>query len=421
VSAGKPRPSTPPLRQGSLLVEGWRFVPHSYAIVNQFQSLEMAGRPSLRFAHRDVPYIGRWKPVEGLFPPSEEKAIRAFPKPHPEENFDAVLRVTFPYDYRSSGFRRTLVFGTAEWRGVSHLSVAGQIPLRAAMERSDALVVTPSRWSRDGFIASGAPPERVAVVPHGVDPHLYCPAPEERRAVLRRKLKLNGFVFLTVGSMTENKGIGLLLKAFAALIERYPDAMLLAKGLDDFYGAHDRILVSARELTDRERERIRSRFLYIGTPLPFQSMAELYQAADAYVSPYLCEGFNMPVLEAAACGLPVICTRGGPTDDFTTPDFALRIDSAMESIAPYRHRPDIVGYALRPHFEHLVTLMAQAMDEPEIVARARRTGPAFISAGFTWRHAVDRMLDVAFGPLPAAAQGELPKNVQELKASAAPL
>lgn len=412
MSAVEPRSPVSSLRQGSLLVEGWRFIPHSYAIVNQFQSLEIAGRPNLRFAHRDVPYIDRWKPVKGLFAPSQEQAIRAFPEPDPEESFDAVLRVAFPYDYRPSGARRTLVFGTAEWRGVSRLNVAGGLPLRSALERSDALVVTPSRWSRDGFIASGAPPERVVVVPHGADPHLYRPVSEERRAVLRQKLGLNGFTFLTIGSMTANKGIGLLLKAFAALLERYPDATLLAKGLDDFYGARDKMLIGARELTDRERERIQPRFFYIGNPLSFQGMAELYQAADAYVSPYSCEGFNMPVLEAAACGLPVICTRGGPTDDFTTPDFALRIDSTMESIVPYPRFPDIVGHALRPDFEHMVALMAQAMDEPDIVARARRAGPAFISAGFTWRHAVDRMLDAAFGAPPAEMPGESPGTLR---------
>lgn len=398
MSAPVPRPPTAPPHRNSLLVEGWRFIPHSYAIVNQFQGLEMAARSGLRFAHRDVPHTDRWKPVAGLFAPDQEQAIRAFPAPLPEERFDTVLRIAFPYDYRPSDARRTLVFGTAEWREVSYLNVTGRIPLRTALEGSDALVVTPSRWSRDGFIASGAPPERVVVVPHGVDSGLYRPAPdEERRAVLRRKLGLSGFTFLTIGSMTTNKGIGLLLKAFAALLERHPDATLLAKGLDGFYGARDNLLSGARELTDRERERLRPRLLYIGTPLPFQGMAELYQAADAYVSPYLGEGFNMPVLEAAACGLPVICTRGGSTDDFTTPDFALHIDSTMVPFVPYRQFPDIVGCALRPSLEHLVALMIQAVEQPEIAARARRAGPDFVAAGFTWRHAVDRLLDVAFG------------------------
>jgi glycosyltransferase involved in cell wall biosynthesis len=402
-------PPDRPNRQGSLLVEGWRHIPHSYAITNQFLGLEMVNRPGLRFAHRDAPRSDRWKPTPGLFTPQQEETIRNIPAPTPEERFDAVLRLTFPYDCRPSGARRTLVFGTAEWRAVPHLHIVGGRPLPAALKQSDALVVTSSRWSRDGFLASGAAPERVAVVPLGVDPTLYRPLDDgERRAALRRRFKLDGFTFLTIGAMTGNKGVGVLLKAFAALLERHPDATLLAKGLDDFYGARANMLAGARELTDRERARVLPRFLYIGAPLSFQGMAELYQAADAYVSPYLGEGFNMPVLEAAACGLPVICTNGGSTDDFTTPDFSLRIASTTRAIVPYPQLPDFVGTALKPDLDHLIDLMTQAIERPDIGARARRAGPAFVSANFTWRHSVDRLLDIAFGDAPGAAEDARP-------------
>ena len=46
------------------------------------------------------------------------------------------------------------------------------------------------------------------------------------------------------------------------------------------------------------------------------------QAADVYVSPYHAEGFNLPVLEAVACGIPVVVSAGGSTEDFTHPAFA---------------------------------------------------------------------------------------------------
>ncbi|MEG4807439.1 glycosyltransferase family 4 protein [Microcoleus sp. F8-D3] len=66
--------------------------------------------------------------------------------------------------------------------------------------------------------------------------------------------------------------------------------------------------------------------------LSFAQIAELYQAADVYVSPYLTEGFNLQVLEAVACGLPIICTAGGPADDFTS-NFALQIESKFTAVA----------------------------------------------------------------------------------------
>ena len=81
----------------------------------------------------------------------------------------------------------------------------------------------------------------------------------------------------------------------------------------------------------RARRLLRSGFIeYIGDSLSFGQMAQLYQAADAYVSPYRGEGFNMPVLEAAATGLVVVATLGGATDDFTNASFALGVDSREE-------------------------------------------------------------------------------------------
>ena len=60
-----------------------------------------------------------------------------------------------------------------------------------------------------------------------------------------------------------------------------------------------------------EKQRMLVNLRYNGAPLSFREMALLYQAADVFVSPYRAEGFNIPALETAACGLPVICTRGG--------------------------------------------------------------------------------------------------------------
>lgn len=381
---------------GALLVEGWRHIPHSYAIVNQFQCMELATRPDLRLAHQDVPHPDVWKRQTGLFDPAMEAAIDALRQPGLEERFDAVLRMGFPYDFRPSEARRTLVFGTSEWKKLSRLNMVGQEEVHLAISRSDAVMITPSEWSRVGCVESGIPESRVFCVPHGVHPSLHHPLPEEERVRLRQRLGWDGFVFLTIGSMTHNKGLDLTLRAFATLLERHPDALLFIKGLDSLYGSRDKLLSNIKGLTNEQKERIRPRLRYEGRSLSFRTMAILYQAADAYVSPYRGEGFNMPVLEAAACGLPVICTAGGATDDFTTTDFALRIDSRIESFTPYPQVPDITGWALRPDPDHLLSLMTHAIETPDFCQQARRSGPMFVANGFTWSHAVDRLLEIAF-------------------------
>jgi glycosyltransferase involved in cell wall biosynthesis len=94
-------------------------------------------------------------------------------------------------------------------------------------------------------------------------------------------------------------------------------------------------------------------------------IASMMQAADAYVSPYTAEGFNLPVLEAAACGLPVICTRGGSTDDFVSDDFALRIKSTL--VQP---RPGVM--ALEPDRWDLLSLIAKVATDEKLRAKAPR-------------------------------------------------
>lgn len=143
-------------------------------------------------------------------------------------------------------------------------------------------------------------------------------------------------------------------------------------------------------LTAVEMSRVEARLMYLGQPLSCAGMAGLYQTADAYVSPYLAEGFNLPVLEAAACGLPVLCTSVGPTDDFTDPSFALPIDSQPASTMMNGE----TRYFRQPDLDHLIAQMETLLYQPSIAAEARVAGPRFVAERFTTKHAVDRLLEI---------------------------
>jgi Glycosyltransferase len=98
----------------------------------------------------------------------------------------------------------------------------------------------------------------------------------------------------------------------------------------------------------------------------------------------------LPALEAIACGLPVICTKGGPTDDFTTPDFAWHVESMLQEGTSN----DQPIFRLMPNLEHLIALMQNIIEQPELCDRAGVAGPKFVAAGFTWKHVVDQLLEV---------------------------
>jgi glycosyltransferase involved in cell wall biosynthesis len=378
-----------------LQVESWRAIPHSYSIVNQFQLLEFLKEPNLTLRHREIPFVNpQWKRIAGLFSPEAERAIAGISPPVAGEVPDAILRITFPYHVSPSHARRTVVFGTAEHRCVPDYYLTGKRSLAEACRQCDAILVTPSNWSRLGFIHSGAPEHRVKVVPHGVDVSLFHPLELPQRQQLRTQLKWSGFVFLSLGSMTLNKGVALLLKAFAAVAQKHPQVRLMTKGLSALYTSTPMLQSQVAQLTQAELAIVQPRLMYTDQTLPFAGMAQLYQAADAYVAPYSAEGFNLPVLEAIACGLPVICTAGGSTDDFVTSDFALPIQSTLVQFSAGPDSSD--GFELKPDFDHLVHQMLTAVESPQLAANARITGPAFVARGFTWQQVCQRLLAIFF-------------------------
>ncbi|HLO50828.1 MAG TPA: glycosyltransferase family 4 protein [Kamptonema sp.] len=377
-----------------IIVEGWRFLCHSYSVVNQFQLLEMLKRPDLEVWHRDMPYIDpAWK-TEVNDRDRAIQVLRNIPNPAPNQQADVTLRIYCPWNFDNSTSNETWVFAATEWGTVTNnvLAGIGVSSLTETVVNSGTKIITCSHWSKSGLIRSGVQPNRIAVVPHGVDTDIYYPPVKAERTALRKAFGWQDyFVFLNIGGCTDRKGIRPLLKAFAAVIERYPHARLVLKGSELLYPSRDEIAQASRAvLSDAEREKVAARVIYTNAQLSFAQVAQLYQAADAYVSPYLAEGFNLPVLEAAACGLPVICTKGGPTDDFTHPDFALQIESELRTLTLEGENVSI----LAPDLEHLTALMVAVASQPAIAARARCAGPSFVARGFTWKHAIDHLLDV---------------------------
>ena len=394
-------------RTRTLLIEGWRGINHSFALVNQHQIRELLKDPDLRLFHRDLPFaFAHWSRAGNAasFPPEEQAAIDALAEPT-DGAIDCVYRIGSPFRAGPPGDdRRTVTFMVTEL-GLSSLNFEDGRRTAAAITRGDNRIATPTRWSRDRLLDWGFPADRIEIVPHGVDARLFHPSEPAERSRSRALLGIRDdeTLFLNVGLPSWNKGIDLLLVAFAALRARGRKARLILKDQRDLYGLSVQDLVArvgatCPALLDRDTlAAISTLSINVGTA----ELRSLYASADGYVSPYRAEGFNLPVLEAMACGTPVIVTRGGATDDFCDDVLCSQIGGR-----PGQHEDkdrDYVGRFIEPDLDDLV----QAMDR---IAQDRTARPAGFDAArirlverMTWREAAQRvrMLTVGRDPHPA--------------------
>ena len=384
---------------GTILSCGWRFIPQSYAVVTQFECVEILRRAGYRLYFEDMPYYDRsWKPVDGVFDAPTEALLRSIPQFPGGAPLDAELRRSVPFDFlRPPRARHTAVFGTAEALTVPTQFVADGLLPGEAQRRHGFSVITPSNWSKEGFVRCGVPEEKIAVISHGFDPAIFHPATAARRDELRARLgfEREHFVFCHAGVMTTNKGVQFLLPALAQVCAMRPQVRLLLKGTDSLYRSREFLQGNLGELDRGAMDLVLSRLVYTGETLSFEAMAALYQAADCYISPYVAEGFGIPVLEAAACGLPVICTAGGPTDDFVSDEFALRIESTRQELVALETGGAPAGIGVIPDLDHLVHCMLCMVDDAEFREAAREAAPGCVAA-FTWSNAVDRLLEFLF-------------------------
>ncbi|GJQ30761.1 MAG: hypothetical protein HBSAPP03_26450 [Phycisphaerae bacterium] len=375
----------------TIVLEGWRFLPHSYALWAMYLALEWGVQTDRRVYFRDAPFAdASWRPARGVLSEAQEAMIAALPAPPAGVMADLHVRITFPYDFSPSDAARTIVLGTTEYGFVPPTFMKGGEPISAAAARSGFTIGTPTKWSMDGFLRSGVKRTQMFLAPNGIDPAVFRPAAEEERAALRRDLGWDGhFVLLHNSNLGWNKNLEGILYGLGRVAEVEPNVHLVIKGVDALYPSA-KVMERMSAFPDATlAERVLPRVSYVGESMSMEHVARFYKAADAYVCPYLAEGFNMPALEAAACGLPVICTKGGSTDDFVTDAFALRVASTVTADQATG------GRVLMPNIEHYVEQLRRVVKDGAFRARARVAGPAHAHGGWMWSHAADKVLRAA--------------------------
>jgi phosphatidylinositol alpha-1,6-mannosyltransferase len=183
-------------------------------------------------------------------------------------------------------------------------------------------VVANSKHTRELLILDwGVPPDRIHVLHPGVDAEQFVPAP--RSEEVRRKLGWEGrSVVLTVGALQPRKGQDMMIRAIPEVLKRVPNLLYSVVG----EGWEKRYLQGlGAELGVENAVQFR------GVPED-RELVSCYQQCDLFVLPnrqvgWDFEGFGIVLLEAQACGKPVIAgTSGGTAETMKSPDTGLAID-----------------------------------------------------------------------------------------------
>lgn len=268
--------------------------------------------------------------------------------------------------------RRDIIPGFV--RTVHHLDRFDDARLAAWQERgwreADLVLCVSRQWQDTMLAAHGV---QAGLVSNGVDTARYTETPDVRDAVLRARLGLGpGPVFLAVGGIEERKNTLRILQAFLRVRATLGQAQLVIAGgaslLDhgDYAAEFDALAALAG--------------LARGPGQPLQvlgrvddaDMPALFRCADVLAFPSLREGFGLVVLEAMACGTPVVVSQAAPFTDWLPPHACAWTDP---------HDPAAIAAA-----------MIRACDP--VTAALLRAGGRAVCAQHGWRRSALRHVDL---------------------------
>lgn len=272
-------------------------------------------------------------------------------------------------------------FGRNVWYLTPETSRYGVVPAEI-YTRYLTRAWVPSTHSARALAGSGIPADMIDHVPLGVDTDVFRPAENARDT--------GRYAFLAVINATgwKRKGLDVLIRGYLAAFRPADDVVLVIhsrKGADAVGG----VLAEAgyRSGVSPEIEVRAGRV---------DSIVGRYQEADCYVQPTRGEAFGLAILEAMACGLPVIVPRWGGHLDFCSDGGSLLIDTTL---APVERDPDLRGEWAEPSVEHLVHLMRTVYAKRELGRKIGEQARA-VAAEWSW----ERAARVAVGAATAAEE-----------------
>jgi GT2 family glycosyltransferase len=310
-----------------------------------------------------------------------------FPLAEPKDSGDYLLNV-IRGRRPSSAARATVVYGQADafergrgrYRvGYTMLEVDGFPAEWVRQANTMDEIWVPSAFNRDGMESSGVR-RPIHLMPLGVDTDTFNP---RVRGVRNR----HEFVFLATFEWGERKNPALLLQAFSDTFSHREPVRLVCKINNTDPRVHIKKEIAALRLPASGG---RMSFLF-NLEFPHYQLAALYRSADCFVSAGRGEGWDMPLMEAMACGLPAIATDWGAHREFVDARVAYPL-AVGRTIPAVARCPYYDGFSWAdPDADHLRFLMREVYENQSAAAARGAAAAVDMAERWTWRHAARRI------------------------------
>jgi glycosyltransferase involved in cell wall biosynthesis len=256
------------------------------------------------------------------------------------------------------------------------------------------LVVVPSEFCRGIVLGAGVPAGKIAVVPFGHDPRVCHPGGPG---------PIRPLTFLHVAGSQARKATPTVVQAFADAFPGADDARLVIK--TTAHAAANRAAPSPRPPGDGAPARAAvdlfargdARVTVIEEAWPDARMGDLFRSADVLVQPSRADGFSLAVLEAMACGVPVIATYWGGVQELCAPANSLAILYRLVPAMDLQYDLDgdpgwPLGVAADPDADHVADAMRLAHDRRDL-AIAKGEAARAAARALTWEATARGILD----------------------------
>lgn len=240
----------------------------------------------------------------------------------------------------------------------------------------------PSEWGRRVLGENGIDLDRIDVVPEGVDALTFRPD----GPAMTNIASLPGFKFINVGKYEERKATAEMIKAFDDEFAGETDVWFVISCFNPFVKE-----LNLREEIQSLGLRDPSRLLFIPVVPTHRDMAKLYRSCDAFLGPSRAEGWGLCLIEAAACGLPLVTTNYSAPAEWAA-GHAYFLDYEMTDVkTEFFHRKDgRRGQWAEPDWAQFRRTMRYLVDHPGEAKASGRALSDHVREHYAWSRAGER-------------------------------